>query len=224
MTLLSPGIHHLGPTLPVHVLQAAEPGPTALVEGGIHGDEVAGVHAISELLEEGYAPRRGRLILIPVMNPAAYRARTRAAPGGLDMNRVFPGDPSAPEVERRQAHALFSLMKAEDPALIVTLHESLKRFHPEVPLSFGQTVVYGVRPMPALVQRVVDAMNAELQHPYELWAPHYYPVSTSSTEVIVDALGCVGLTVETWSGFDEARRVQMQRQVVDLLLREIGVR
>lgn len=221
---LPPGVHFLTPTLPVYVLDAPQPGPTALIEAGIHGDEIAGVHALQELLEAGYAPTSGRLIVIPVMNTPAYRARTRAAPGGLDMNRVFPGDPDAVEVERRVAHALFSLMRAENPALIVTLHESMKRYHPEVPLSFGQTIVYGVQPMPPVVGEVVAAMNRRLQHPYELWAPHHFPVATSSTEVIVEALGCVGLTVETWSGFDERRRIDMQKEVVELLLQAFGLR
>lgn len=219
---LAPGIHHLAPTVPVYVLDGPEPGPVALVEAGIHGDEIAGVHALQELLEEGFRPDRGRVIVLPVMNPAAYRARERAAPGGLDMNRVFPGDPDAPEVERRLAHTIFSLMRSEAPTLVVTLHESLKRFHPDIPVSFGQTLVYGVEPMPPVVADVVRALNDELAHPYERWAPHYFPVSTSSTEVIVAALGCTGLTVETWKGFDEPRRVAMQRRTVDLLLRAHG--
>jgi hypothetical protein len=66
-------------------------------------------------------------------------------------------------------------------------------------------------------------MNESLEHPYEVWAPHYYPVATSSTEVIVDKVGCVGLCVETWEVFGEARRIQMQRGVVRALLEEIGV-
>ncbi|MCA9518389.1 MAG: hypothetical protein KC635_25820, partial [Myxococcales bacterium] len=108
-------------------------------------------------------------------------------------------------------------------ALVVTLHESWKRFHPDVPVSFGQTVVYGVEPRPPVVDRVVAAMNEELATPYEVWAPHHFPVATSSTEVIVDAIGCVGLCIETWMGFDEARRVAMHKRVVGLLARDIGV-
>jgi predicted deacylase len=102
---LPPGIHHLRPTLPIHVFEAEAPGPTALIQAGIHGDEIAGVHALAELLEAGRRPLRGRLLVIPVMNPPAYRARTRAAPGGLDLNRCFPGDPADPAAERRLAAA-----------------------------------------------------------------------------------------------------------------------
>ena len=48
----------------------------------------------SRALEEGIPPLRGRLIVVPVMNPAAYRARERTAKGGLDLNRCFPGTPT----------------------------------------------------------------------------------------------------------------------------------
>jgi hypothetical protein len=77
--------------------------------------------------------------------------------------------------------------------------------------------------MPTIVQQVVDRLNEVRQSPYELWAPHYYPVATSSTEVIVDRIGCVGVCVETWTGFEEERRVAMQRQTVRFFLEELGV-
>lgn len=220
---LSPGIHHLAPTLPVHVLEADEPGPTAIVQAAIHGDEIAGAHALMELVEEGYAPQRGRLLIIPVMNPPAYRARQRARPGGLDLNRCFPGDPESEHPEQRLAHRFMELIRAERPALVATLHESTKRYHPSVAASFGQTLVYGVKPVPPILSRVVAQLNEALEHPYEVWDTHYYPVATSSTEVIVDAIGCVGVCVETWMGFDERRRIDMQRSIVDFLLRDIGI-
>lgn len=220
---LCAGVHFLSPTIPVHVLEADAPGPTALIQAGIHGNEVAGVHALQEMLEDGLRPDAGRLLIIPVMNPGAYRARQRAAPGGLDLNRCFPGNLKAEEIEKRLAHQFMSLVEDEQPALMATLHESLKRFHPEVPQSFGQTLVYGVKPMPPIIGRVVEQLNQSLRHPYELWAPHYYPVSTSSTEVIVDKVGCVGICVETWEVFEERRRIDMQKSVVTLLLKDLGV-
>jgi hypothetical protein len=41
--------------------------------------------------------------------------------------------------------------------------------------------------------------------------------------VIVDAIGCVGICVETWMGFEERRRIEMQTEVVRVLLDEIGI-
>ena len=220
MSLRTPGSHWLTPTVVLHVIEGREPGPTVLMQAGIHGDEVAGVHALSELLEEGLRPTRGRLLVVPVMNAPAYRARLRAAPGGLDLNRCFPGDASAPERERRLARTFMDLVLEERPALVCTLHESTKRFDPAVVPSFGQTLVYGALPMPPVIGRAVDRMNALKKSDDEKWAPQFYPVSTSSTEVIVEATGCVGICVETWMGLPESRRIEMQRDVVRVLLDE----
>ena len=221
---LSPGVHWFSPTLPLHVFDAEQPGPTALIQAGIHGDEIAGVHALQELLEEEIRPTHGRLIVVPVMNPPAYRARQRMSPGGLDLNRCFPGDAQAPERERRLARRFMDLVLDERPALVTTLHESHKRYDPKVTPSFGQTIVYGVEPRPPIVDRTVAKLRERFTREGEHFDPQYYPVATSSTEVIVDAIGCVGLCIETWMGFEEARRIQMQRAVVELLLADIGVR
>jgi predicted deacylase len=221
---LPAGAHFLTPTVTVHVLEAGAPGPTALIQAGIHGDEIAGVHALEELLEDGaLLPRRGRLLVVPTMNRAAYRARERAAPRGLDLNRCFPGDASAEERERRLARLFMDLVEDERPDLMATLHESHKRYHPDVKPSFGQTLVYGVEPTPEIIERAVERLNGLRASDEETWAAQHYPVATSSTEVIVDAIGCVGVCVETWMGFPERRRIEMQKDVVSVLLDMAGI-
>lgn len=221
--MLEPGAHFFGPTLPLHVFQSTQAGPTAIIQAGIHGDEIAGVHALQEILEAGLRPSCGRLIICPVMNPGAYRARERMAPGGLDLNRCFPGDADSDRVEYRLARKFMDLVLEEKPALVATLHESHKRYDPAVTPSFGQTLVYGVKPMPEIVGRAVQRLNQRFDGENEHWDTQYYPVSTSSTEVIVEAVGCVGICVETWMGFQEARRIEMQREVVVILLSELGI-
>ncbi|MEQ1508707.1 MAG: succinylglutamate desuccinylase/aspartoacylase family protein, partial [Myxococcota bacterium] len=143
MPRLSPGVHLLWPTVHATVFDAERPGPTALIQAGIHGDEIAGVHALQELLEQGLRPAAGRLIVIPVMNPPAYRLRKRFVPDGHDLNRVFPGDPTADRYEPRLAATFMQLCRDERPALVATLHESAKRYDPARVPSFGQTLVYG---------------------------------------------------------------------------------
>ena len=222
---LPTGIHFLEPTIPLYVFEGPQPGPSALIQAGIHGDEIAGVHALQELLESKLRPTHGRLLICPVMNPRAYRARQRAADGGLDLNRCFPGDSGADAWELRLARKFMDLVEDERPALMATLHESHKRYdktveHP----TFGQTLVYGVKPMPAIIGRTITRLNQRFESAQERWEPQYFPVSTSSTEVIVDAIGCVGICVETWMGFEERHRIDMQNAVVEYLLDDLGVR
>jgi uncharacterized protein len=221
---LPPGVHMLEPTIPIHVFEAREPGPTALIQAGIHGDEIAGVHALQELLEASFHPARGRLLVCPVMNPRAYRDRQRASIGGLDLNRCFPGDAAAPAWESRLARKFMDLVEHERPALMATLHESTKRYDPTADRpTFGQTLVYGVEPMPQIIARAIDRLNERFTSEQERWAPQYFPVATSSTEVIVDAIGCIGICVETWMGFEERHRITMQKAVVEILLADLGL-
>lgn len=222
---LAPGIHFLEPTIPLYVFEGPQPGPSALIQAGIHGDEIAGVHALQELLEAKLRPTHGRLLVCPIMNPRAYRARQRAAVDGLDLNRCFPGDANAPAWEIRLARKFMDLVEDERPDLIATLHESTKRYDKTADRpTFGQTLVYGVEPMPAIIGRTIERLNQRFVLAKERWDPQYFPVPTSSTEVIVDAIACVGICVETWMGFEERHRIEMQKAVVEFLLDDIGVR
>jgi hypothetical protein len=208
----------------VYVFDGPHPGPTALIQAGIHGDEVAGVHALQELLEAGIRPTHGRLIVVPVMNPSAYRARQRTAPDGLDLNRCFPGERTSDRTEVRLARRFMDLVLAEQPILVATLHESHKRYDPALVPSFGQSIVYGVEPAPEIVGRLVAGLNERFPEPEHEFAPQFYPVATSSTEVIVDAIGCIGLCIETWMALPEPLRIRMHKTVVELMLADVGVR
>lgn len=80
--------------IPVTVA-VGEPGPTALITGGNHGDEYEGPLAVLDLARKVRAEEvTGRLILVPFMNHPAVKAGTRVSPiDGVNMNRCFPGDP-----------------------------------------------------------------------------------------------------------------------------------
>lgn len=80
--------------IPVAVIANGE-GPTAILQGGNHGDEYEGPIVLGELLRD-LDPGRiaGRIILLPAINVAAVEAGRRTSPvDGLNMNRTYPGDP-----------------------------------------------------------------------------------------------------------------------------------
>lgn len=54
----------------VYFMDSGVPGPTAIVLGGTHGNEIAGIMAATMIIERG-AVTRGRLIVIPHANNAA---------------------------------------------------------------------------------------------------------------------------------------------------------
>ena len=81
-------------------------GPTALVLGGVHGDEpegqVAALNLARRLLPEHV---NGRVIVIPCVSIDASRAYTRLWPTGVNMNRSFPGSPDG-SADEQLAHFL----------------------------------------------------------------------------------------------------------------------
>ncbi len=80
--------------IPIAVIKNGD-GPTAILEGGNHGDEYEGPIVLGELIR-GLAPEEinGRLIILPAANAPAVAAGRRTSPvDGLNFNRTFPGDP-----------------------------------------------------------------------------------------------------------------------------------
>ncbi|GIW86811.1 MAG: succinylglutamate desuccinylase [Isosphaeraceae bacterium] len=81
--------------LTVMVGPKAQPGRGLVAFGSTHGNEYEGPTAIKNLIQEiDPAQVLGRLILIPVLNPEAFRTGTRDSVGadGVNLNRAFvPG-------------------------------------------------------------------------------------------------------------------------------------
>ena len=95
-------------TVPIHVISAKKPGPTLLLTGCIHGDELNGLGVIRELLY-GTPPRlqSGTLICMPVVNVFGLEHHSRYMPDRRDLNRVFPGFSSG-NMASRLANVVFN--------------------------------------------------------------------------------------------------------------------
>ncbi len=83
--------------LPLTVMVGAEaaPGSGLVAFGSTHGNEYEGPIAIKRLLHEiGIDQVRGRIILIPVLNPSAFGSGSRdaIADDGVNLNRAFVPD------------------------------------------------------------------------------------------------------------------------------------
>jgi len=78
--------------VPIIIERAKIAGPTILITGGIHGDEINGVEIVRQLVSKGYnKPKKGMVICIPVVNIFGFLNLSREFPDGRDLNRVFPG-------------------------------------------------------------------------------------------------------------------------------------
>jgi predicted deacylase len=98
------------------------PGPKLLVLGAVHGNEVCGARAITQLLEETDSGRlaieRGTLTFVPVTNPLAYQLKQRS--GERNLNRNMAPSAIAQDFEDRIANVLCPLLDAHE--VLLDLH------------------------------------------------------------------------------------------------------
>ena len=101
---------------------ALAPGPALIVLGAVHGNEVCGAHAIAgtiDALQAGHLQLlRGRLTLLPVANPLAFKNRTRGGERNLNRHFVPRADPQ--DYEDRLTCQLAPLLAAHE--VLLDLH------------------------------------------------------------------------------------------------------
>ena len=107
--------------VPIVSIQGSGAGPTAVVIGGVHGDEPEGQIAALRLARETEPDDvTGRLIVVPCASPDASRAYTRLWPNGVNFNRSFPGDPDG-AADQQLAH-FFSTVLFPLADVVVDMH------------------------------------------------------------------------------------------------------
>ena len=107
--------------VPIVSIHGSGGGPTAVVIGGVHGDEPEGQIAALRLARETQPDDvTGRLIVVPCASPDASRAYTRLWPNGVNFNRSFPGDPDGP-ADQQLAH-FFSTVLFPPADVVVDMH------------------------------------------------------------------------------------------------------
>lgn len=160
--------------LPLLYVTGQTPGPTLVVTASVHGDEYEGIEAIPQVFQQVEpAQVRGKLVMAPVCNMPAYEAATRSSPlDGLNLARVFPGDPKG-TVTQRIAHWIREkLLRHADfyidlhsggvayniPTLIGYVHDDgdLGQRSQAGARAFGAPVLWG-HPLPVAPGRTVSA-------------------------------------------------------------------
>jgi uncharacterized protein len=204
-----------------YIFDSGEPGPTVLLEAGIHGDEVAGVFALEQLLPK-IKVYSGKLILLPRMNPPALQISRRYY--NVDMNCVFPGLAAADPYEYALAWEIYAMLKKEQVEYALTLHESRTLHNPCRPKTFGQTIVYGVEPPPRFLWDWLRLVNKNLNFE-EKFCYYYCPQEYGATDIFVRQLHLKGgFAVETWRNLDLFRRIELQKLVVLTFLQQVGLK
>ncbi|HLN12429.1 MAG TPA: succinylglutamate desuccinylase/aspartoacylase family protein [bacterium] len=119
--------------VPVWIINSGTPGPRVAVTAGMHGTEYVGIEAATRLARQtNTTDIRGTLAVFPVVNVLGFEAADvlTVPVDGLNLNRVFPGDPSG-SPSYVLAHFLFeSVRRIADAAIDLHGGDSAQALHP----------------------------------------------------------------------------------------------
>jgi len=91
--------------IPIYVFNAKKPGPTILVQAGLHGDEINGIEIVRRMLQQKRLKvKKGAIIAVPILNIFGFIHFSRDVPDGKDVNRSFPGSKSGSMASRIAYH------------------------------------------------------------------------------------------------------------------------
>jgi predicted deacylase len=104
--------------IPIIVERSKVPGPTILITGGIHGDEVNGMEIVREVISHKInIPARGTIICMPILNVLGFINKSRYFPDGRDLNREFPGRADGPLASMFAYHFVNEILPIADLCL-----------------------------------------------------------------------------------------------------------
>jgi len=101
--------------IPVYVFNSKRPGPTLLVQAGLHGDEINGIEIVRRMLQEKrFKVEKGAVIAVPILNIFGFIHFSREVPDGKDVNRSFPGTKSGSMASRIAYHYTSAILPQID--------------------------------------------------------------------------------------------------------------
>jgi N-alpha-acetyl-L-2,4-diaminobutyrate deacetylase len=166
---------------------AAAPGKVAALTGGVHGDEFEGPHALWQLataLDPSMVS--GHLLIVPVVHRAAYAAGLRVSPiDGVNLARVFPGDPNGTVTQRLAFHVFDKVVSRA--SLLIDCHSGGVRMA-FLPVAGFYAEGHGVSPEAARLS-LTAARWMGLPHLWEL-PPRSGVLSFEAARLGIAVTGC----------------------------------
>ena len=198
-----------------YVVDSGLPGPVVMILGGVHGDEPAGAAAAERICS--FTPLRGKIVVVPRVNPLGLEKKIRYLPEIGDMNRAYP-----PSVENTPADRLgaeiITLMERYKIAMLIDLHEA-RTFHRMDQSSLGQTLLFADNSISAiLAMDAVDAVNKGISDGVKKFALVGHPIPASSAWYAGKTFEIAAFTVETSSRQPLEERMEQHLAIVHVLL------
>ena len=216
---------------PVYTITGAQPGPTVLIVGGVHGNEPAGHHAANQIRH--WPVCRGKLVVIPRLNVPGIKRHTRFLPDvpqeERDLNRNFPRDELPDSTSGTVATAIWQFAEALKPDWVIDLHEGFEFNKSHDPpegkkKSVGSSIIYFQDDaLDLLVERMLRTVNATVtDEDRKLVRIARGPVNGSFVRASVKRLGSRGMILETtFKAQPISLRTRQHRMMVSTLLQQL---
>jgi len=197
----------------VYTYQSANPGPTLIFIGCIHGNEQSGRHALIEAIDRGITVSRGRVVIVPEFNRRACEANRRTLTS--DYNRMFPvGKTPTSNI----AKEMWSLVKSQpNLAMVVDFHDGFIN-------SLGNSLIHTRQAKAGSVARNVrDRLNAlrPAGSTGPKWRAMTEPISGSLTRKVGRDLGIPAMEVEL-SGRNPGDPLSLRKQYAWEVIKAVG--
>jgi len=211
---------------PYYTMVGKKSSPVMILDGGIHGDEVAAFIACDSIVKY-INILEGTLVVIPRVNIQACRNDTRFI--NFDFNHAFPGDLQSDIYEYRLAYEFMWLVDSIEPDLIINLHEARTKYNGDAATdderAYGQIVISCIQPFQEMMLKSIDDMDAKIPVDDFKFHPHYYEFHDySSMDNFISKFNITSYTVETWRGFNVDDRVKLQIIASLQFMQELGIK
>jgi predicted deacylase len=185
----------LAPDIPIHVFAGAEPGPTLLVQGAIHGAEIIGSVAILDFIAELDPGRlRGNVIAVPVVNRIGFEFGERGSRiDGKDISRLFPGNPKG-SVSDQVAHTYFNQ--------VVRRANVMLDFHAGARTAYERYVLFGAEEDPTQLT-TMELRRRQLVVAFGLDQAAFFPPGTfgqNQAKAAIEDADVLQITLEFGGG------------------------
>ncbi len=213
---------------PYYIVESANPGPTVLLTGGLHGNEPAGAQAAEQIRH--WPILRGRLVVLPRANQPGLRAGTRHLPElpreKADLNRNFPRTDAENEASSLIGREIWRLAQEFKPDWVIDLHEGY-HFHQIQSKSVGSTILAsrpGDQRTRPVVTRMLAAANATIADPRKHFVPLRGTANGSLTRAAAERLGANSLILETTTREQPlSLRTRQHRVMVRTFFQHLGM-
>ncbi|MEK3671194.1 succinylglutamate desuccinylase/aspartoacylase domain-containing protein [Paenibacillus sp. FSL R10-2771] len=208
---------------PYYVVNSVAPGPVFMIISGVHGNEPASTRAaqgiVSRFKRGDWVLRRGKLIIVPLVNVSARRKGIRGIP---DLNRTFPVGRGA-KARHPLSAAVFQLAARYRPSWYLDLHEAngLSQLNPR---RVGQTLIISPASRVAgVAKQIVKKMNLSVPNKAYRFNIRRRERTGTSRMAMQRLLGARAVTVETCWSLDFSLRVRLQSEIVSHFLLAAGL-